>query len=172
MEQITGGNFEYVGAAEKEGAQRRVLETAWAHRGLTRDRVYTWAYGEEAEEGPRGPHAATVYVMTPDCSKWSQNTNGAPSAQAMAETEKVATMMRYAHATRPAVVVLESVSDLLGPERVRGCGRRIEQHLQSALPDYEWYGQALDAHEHGGAPMRRNRAFWVGVRPGKQKQIP
>ena len=172
MEQITGGNFEYVGAAEKEKVQRRVLEAAWAHRGLTRGRVYKWAYGEEAEEGPRGPNAATVYVMTPDCSKWSQNTNGAPTAQAMEETEKVATMMRYAHATRPAVVVLESVSDLLGPERVRGCGRRIEQHLQHALPDYEWYGQAIDAHEHGGAPMRRNRAFWMGVRPSKQKQIP
>ena len=172
MEQITGGEFEYVGAAEQEPVQRGVLEHAWAHRGLTRACIYKDAYGPEAEEGPQGERKATVYFMTPDCSKWSQNTNGAPTAEARAETEKVAQMMRYAREARPALVVLESVADLLGPARIRECGRLIERHLREALPDYGWYSQAVDAYTHGGVPMRRDRAFWMGIRPATPTRAP
>ena len=79
VEQITGGRFEYIGATERGKAQRRVLHAAWAHRGLTDERVMGEAYGPEAEEGPqtKGGEGATIFVMTPDCSKWSSNTSGA-----------------------------------------------------------------------------------------------
>ena len=162
MEQLTGGRFRYVAAAERGTAQRKILRAAWAHRGLRR--VYEDAYGEEATRGPT--ERVDVYMMTPVCSKWSKCQSGAEGmGEAMEETQVVGQMMRYAARARPAVVVLESVDDLLGPERMRGCGEEIERILHESLPDYEWRAQVVDAHEHGGAPMTRARAFWVGTRP-------
>ena len=162
MEQLTGGRFKYVAAAEKGAAQRKILRAAWAHRGLRK--IYEEAYSEEAATGPKGE--VDIYMMTPTCSKWSSSQGGKGKlAEAMEETKVVQRLMRYATRARPAVVVLESVSDLLGPVRMRSCGEEIERILRASLPDYEWRAQVVDAHEHGGVPMARARAFWVGTRP-------
>jgi len=87
----------------------------------------------------------------------------------MEETARVETMMKYTSRTRPALVVLESVGDLLGSERVRACGERMEKVMRAGLPDYDWRAQVVDAREHGGAPMARSRAFWVGTRPTEKR---
>jgi site-specific DNA-cytosine methylase len=73
--------------------------------------------------------------------------------------------MTYAKRVRPAVVVMESVADLLTSTRMRPCGEEIERHLREALPDYEWRKQVVDPARHMGVPMSRERAFWVGTRP-------
>jgi len=162
MEQLTKGRFKYVAAAEKGAAQRRILKAAWGHRGLKR--VYVDAYAKAAAKGPKGE--VDVYMMTPVCSKWSKCQSGkAKLAEAMAETKVVERLMQYAIHARPAVVILESVADLLGPARMRGCGEEIERILQESLPDYDWRAQVVDAYAHGGVPMARERAFWVGARP-------
>ena len=83
----------------------------------------------------------------------------------MEETEKITTLMAYAVAHRPAVVILESVGDLLTSQRVRACGAEIEARLRSALPNYEWRAQVVDPERHCKWPMRRERGFWVGTRP-------
>ena len=59
--------------------------------------------------------------------------HGQKLAEAMEETKVVQQLMRYATRARPAVVVLESVSDLLGPVRMRGCGEEIERILRANL---------------------------------------
>ena len=167
MEQVLGDRFRYLAAAEDGEGQRQILQAAWAHRGLEESAIYDDAYGEEAEAGPGEP--TDVYVMTPDCSKWSRCQNKSACGEAMEETRKVEAMMKYASRTRPAVVILESVGDLLGSERVRACGERMEEVMCAGLPDYDWRAQVVDAQEHGGAPMARARAFWVGTRPMKEQ---
>jgi len=163
MEQLVGDRLRYVAAAENGKAQRQILKAAWAHRGLTEARMYKEAYGEEAETGPT--ERVDVYVMTPECGRWSRCQNNIEMEKAMKETDKVAQLMKYAREARPAVVVLESVADLLGSERVRACGERLEEIMRTHLPDYEWRAQVVDAHAHGDEPMKRERAFWVGTRP-------
>ena len=159
MAQETQGNWQYVAAAEKDTAKRRVLLAAWGGvNGLSEATV--WHDATEMEGAPE----CDVYVMTPDCGRYSRLSQ-TDQAEALEATGMVRTLMRYATAKRPRVVVLESVADLLTSTRMRMCGEAIERHLQDALPDYEWSKQAVDASTHGGVPMRRDRAMWVGVRP-------
>ena len=59
---------------------------------------------------------------------------------------------------------MESVPDLLGNGEMRACGVEVERILSTALPDYVWRAQVVDAMAHGGVPMSRRRAFWVGTK--------
>ena len=159
MEHATQGRYRYVAAAEWSTAQRRILKAAWAHRGICEANLRRDAYGDDDVTTAR----ADVYVMTPECGRWSQE-GSATMADAMQETKRVETLMRYAKRVRPGVVMLESVPDLLGSGRMRACGVEIERILSTALPDYEWRAQVVDAMAHGGVPMSRRRAFWVGTK--------
>ena len=159
MEHVTNGNFRYMAASESKAAQRGILQRAWAHRGLRQEMIYGDAYGAESAAGPE----ADVYIMSPECGKWSREGN-TTRAQEMEETEKVGIMMQYAARVKPAVVIMESAEDLLGEGHTRASGAEIERQLKEALPGHEWRAQVVDAHRHGGVPMHRRRAFWVGTR--------
>ena len=167
VDQETGGNMEVVGAAERDARKRSILQEVWQDKGLKRARIYVDALGEDAADGPE----ADVFGMTPDCGKWS-SASTVSEEEAMAETGKVKLMMRYATRKRPRMVVLESVATLLGNGRMRRCGEAIEAALRGALPDYTWRAQIVDPWTHIGAPMRRERAFWVGTRPTATAQQP
>ena len=163
VEQVTDGRMTYVGAAENDMKKRKVLVASWAPRGITDDVILRNAFDETAL---RAAPESDVYVMTPDCGKYSKQSQTA-LREAMTETDKVRTLMVYAVQHRPRVVIMESVAELLKSTRMRACGEAIEGILQAALPDYGWHAQVLDPHVHAGVPMRRERAFWVGTRPAK-----
>ena len=161
MEQETKGRWRYARAAEKEKEREEVLLDAWGVRGLTEEKVQKDAYDVDALDA--APEC-DVLAMTPECGPYSRQSMTNLS-EAKTETKKVATMMRYAARVRPAVVIMESVADLLTSTRMRPCGEEIERHLREALPDYEWRKQVVDPARHIGVPMSRERAFWVGTRP-------
>ena len=48
---------------------------------------------------------ADVYVMTPECGRWSKE-GSATKAAAMQETKRIEVLMRYAKRVRPDVVML------------------------------------------------------------------
>ena len=101
MERATQGGFRYVAAAEWAPAQRRILKAAWAHRGMCEEKLRSDAYSDDDATVAR----ADVYVMTPECGRWSQE-GGATKAAAMQETTRIEVLMRYATRVRPGVVML------------------------------------------------------------------
>jgi hypothetical protein len=161
MEQETKGKWRYARAAEENKERASVLLDAWGGRGLTPTNVQEDAYDVNALDAAPD---CDVLAMTPECGPYSKQSMTS-LGEAMVETKKVAIMMTYAKRVRPAVVVMESVADLLTSTRMRPCGEEIERHLREALPDYEWRKQVVDPARHMGVPMSRERAFWVGTRP-------
>ena len=65
-------------------------------------------------------------------------------------------MLAYARTRRARVIVVENVAEK------DGLGA-IETAL-NAVGGYAWSMQELCPHVHAGQPVRRARAFWVGVR--------
>ena len=163
MEQETQGKWEYVRAEEKNRKKREVLTASWAHRGMTAERVRHDAHQTTTAELATAP-GSDVYVITPDCGKYSRQSQTDPAIAAR-ETETVATLLQYATAKRPAIVIMESVADLLTSTRMRACGAAIEHHMQRALPDYRWYAQVVDPYRHMDTAMSRERAYWMGIKP-------
>jgi site-specific DNA-cytosine methylase len=163
MEQETQGKWEYVRAEEKNKKKRAVLTASWTHRGMTAERIRRDAHRTTAAELAAAPES-DVYVMTPDCGKYSRQSQTDPT-EAARETETVATLLQYATAKRPAIVIMESVADLLTSKRMRACGAAIERHMRQALPDYKWYAQVVDPHRHMDSAMSRERAYWMGIKP-------
>lgn len=165
IERITRGRMQYAFAAEKDGAKRRVLEKAWEGYGL-KSHIHRDAKDIEAITGEQV--SVDVFGATPDCGRWSRlatrSGNERRRQRAREAARDMKTWIAYAIARQPAIVIIESVSELQKDGKEREHGEVIEENLQRHLPTYQWYKQVVGARKHAGKPMDRERAFWVGVR--------
>jgi hypothetical protein len=161
VEQLTKGKWEYVQAAEEALVQRKILKEAWSKRGLTEARIAEDAFDEDMLAA--APES-DMLAVTMDCGAFSKQSQTTTTA-AMHEVSKLEGIMKYASRCKPALVIVENAADLIKSVRMRACGEAMEACMKEALPEYTWRAQVIDAKEHAGIPMDRERAFWVGTRP-------
>lgn len=159
MEQLTSGHWTYAHAYEKGIVQRKVLLAAWAHRGLTEEKIGKDAYDtQRATATPR----TDVLIMTPECGKYSRMTHDEETTRK--EAQRMEKLARHISAAQPRVVVFETVSEMLTSETKREYMGIIMTHLRSAAGDgYHWKAQVVDAEAHCDEPMHRARAFVVAT---------
>jgi hypothetical protein len=148
------GDWQYVGASEKEPKRASLLVEAWAARGLRTESVATDA---RDPAGCAEAQPADLWVMTPNCEPWSTRNRLASTAERAQSMRDVREMLAHARAHGPSVVVVENVETAeLFPV--------LSEVLVSALPGYRPFTQVIDSREHGGVPHDRKRRFWVLVR--------
>jgi hypothetical protein len=143
-----GGAFTYVHAAECRPDARSVLRRAW---GLAESAIHADARDPAASAAP----CVDLYVASPDCTHFSRRRHGKTSASIADGAQQVAATLGFVIAGRARVVVVENVAE---PDGVGA----INTVLRGA--PYTWHYQRLDALEHAGQPVSREREFWVGLR--------
>ena len=141
------GAWEYVHAAECDAAPRGVLARAW---GLSPSEIYADAADTaDADE-------VDLYMVSPDCSKFSRRFHGRDVdtvADGAVDTQRV---LAFVQARRAELVVVENVAESDGVSAITT--------ILTGIGGYTWMKQTLSAREHAGAPVTREREFWVGIR--------
>ena len=141
------GAWEYVHAAECDAAPRGVLARAW---GLGPDDIYMDA------ADTAGAAQVDLYIISPDCSKFSRRFHGRDVETVVdgaVDTERV---LAFVRARRAEIVVVENVAESDGVSAITT--------ILAGIEGYTWMKQTLSAREHAGAPVTREREFWVGLR--------
>lgn len=152
VDAVLDGAWTYVFASEKDPTSRRALGCAWLARGLDPGSVYEDALGVDARYAP----AVDLYVMTPDCGAHSPRNHERTSSKEHTSMANVWKGLEYVRLRRPAIVVCENVDmvGVVGP--LTGMFGR--------LPGYKIETAMLDPRSVAGAPIVRERRFWVLVR--------
>ena len=144
--------FDYVFASEKERRPRDALRRAWGRYGLTAEHTYDDACGPEATTAPE----VDLWVCTPTCESYSKrNHNRTVKAQNLS-LGKVWKSLQYVVNRRPAVVVIENVTEVGATGPMSGLLARLEGYAVEA-------GE-LDPRTTAHAPIARERYFWVLTR--------
>ena len=110
------------------------------------------ATDDGADDAPYVDH----WVFTPDCGPHSSRNHVRSPREQAAALAMAAKAFRYAHRVRPLSIVVENVNE---PGVVAGITAIV-----TSLTGYAWKLQILDSLTHAGVPVKRERAFWVGVR--------
>ena len=97
-------------------------------------------------------------VTTPNCEAYSKRNHGRTHADQRASLEDVWRGLGYVRRRRPRVVVVENATDVSAEGPITGLLARLEGYsLESGI---------LDPRTTAGAPMARERRFWVLTREG------
>jgi site-specific DNA-cytosine methylase len=97
-----------------------------------------------------------LYMISPDCSKFSRRFHGRDAETVVdgaIDTERV---LAFVRARRAEIVVVENVAENDGVSAITT--------ILASVGGYTWMKQKLSAREHAGAPVTREREFWVGLR--------
>ena len=116
----------------------------------------TQIYWDAAGADAAAAAPVDLFVLTPECVSFSSRNHGRDATLVADGGVHVDDMLAYVRARRARVVVVENVAEK------DGLGA-IETALHAA-GGYVWSMQILCPHVHAGQPVRRERAFWVGVR--------
>ena len=145
-------NWQYMHAAEKDLGPRAVLADAW---GLDPQHIYSDAASTQAVTAP----TVDLFVLSPDCNKFSARNRGrntaTPGALQAAGAADATAVMGFVFAARARIVVVENVNDPDGAAMLRSSLSRAKA--------YFWRSQMLDPPQHAGVPAKRERRFFVGI---------
>ena len=143
------GRWAYVHAAEADPTPRKVLGKAWC---LGQSCLFRDASSAEARDAPE----CDLFVFSPDCVDFSRRRHGRDEHTLASGAMAVSRMLGFISERKAAIVVVENVDE---PD---GVGAITD--LLAEMGGYSWRSQALDSLVHAGAPVRRRRHFWLGVR--------
>ncbi|KAL1503718.1 hypothetical protein AB1Y20_012190 [Prymnesium parvum] len=141
MEEELGGAWRYAFASERAPHVRRALLHTWARRGLAAPRCHDDAAGHAATHEA----AVDLWSLTPSlCER-----RGASLSEVWAS-------LGYARAAAPRVILVENAAEPEVSEPLTG--------LLQRLAGYKVASATLDPRTSVGAPMARERRFWVLTR--------
>jgi hypothetical protein len=150
-----GDNFSYVFASEKDDTVREALLDAWGHHGLT-----SALCGSDAtSQASVNREKVDLWVITPTCEAYSKRNHTTGSGEAAAQnmtSSKVWKALEYVRLKRPRVVVVENVAEASAQGPITGLLSRIEGYTLEVC--------ALGPQLTAGAPMARDRQFWIMTR--------
>lgn len=141
-----GRDMFYVWAAEQDEGAREVLCAAW---NLLPSDVYPDAAAVDDDVW------CDLHVCSPDCIEFSKRKHGKTDESVAGGAVSAHDVLRYVRSARACVVVVENVGD---PD-AEGA---ITTVLTRECGSYSWRYQRLGACKHAGAPVERERGFWVG----------
>ena len=147
-----GRDWTYLFASELNDRVRLALLSAWADRGLLGDCCYTDARSEDAVSGP----SLDLWVSSPPCESHSKRNMRRNEGDQRLSWADVWSSLEYVVRRRPKVVVMENVTDPSAVSPMTG--------LLTRLPGYAVESGRLDPPSVAGAPMARDRHFWVLIR--------
>jgi hypothetical protein len=150
-----GANWTYEFASEANATVRAGLISAWEPRGLSMAKCYTDSEGLWAR---LSAPTVDLFVTTPKCNLHSRRNHHVERADVCASLMDVWRSLEYVRTARPKVVVVENVNE---PSAIGGIGG-----LLARLAGYEAEGGTLEPQEVAGAPVARDRHYWVLVRTG------
>ena len=148
---LTEGKFSYEFAAERETRARTVLQRAW---GLEPRPPSMYTEAAELEQADLPP--LDLCCITPSCLRLSRRRHERDAmlvAQGILDAAEVCAVVRRRAA---AVVVVENVAE---PDAIAGISLLLKD-----IGGYTWRMQILSPLKHGGEPVERVRAIWLGVR--------
>ena len=151
VDEATGGEWEYSFASEANETTRGGLLRAWGQRGLRDEMCFRSAQSPEATAAPY----VDLMVITANCEDYSPRNHSRDAAKQRSSLEDVWECLSYVRAQRPRVLVVENSTDA-----------RVVAPLTGLLSRLEWYtleAGELDPREVAGAPVARERHFWVLV---------
>ena len=152
VELATGGEWSYAFASEPEGVPRSGLLAAWGCRGLEEARCYRDAREGEALTAP----AVDLFVITANCEAHSRRNHLQTASDQRASVDDVWRSLAYVRNMRPRAVVMENVNEASSVGPLTGLLARLE--------GYKMEAGAQDPGTDGGAPMSRERHFWLLTR--------
>ena len=155
LEQEFGGNFMYLFASEKDATVRKALLAAWGGHGLEPDMCGVDATSDASTHREK----VDLWVITPTCESYSKRNHSTGVAEATAQnmaTAKVWQALEYVRLKRPRVVVVENVAEASAQGPITGLLSRVEGYTLEAC--------ALGPQDAVGAPMARDRQFWILTR--------
>ena len=144
---FVGVAFYDAAATEIQPKLAAELARIYAPRGLSRDRVFSDACSPEYAAAP---HAHLWFGSFP-CEPFSRRNHLRSEATYRAAAGVVDSMLAYARARRPPLIILENVDEVDGVAIISAA-------LES-LPGYAFARLSLAASSHGD--MARSRSFWV-----------
>jgi hypothetical protein len=152
VELATGGAWSYAFASESDKVPRAGLLAAWGCRGLAAERCYADATEGEALTA----QAVDLFVITANCEAHSRRNHHQSAEDQRASVEDVWASLGYVRHARPRAVVMENVSEPSTVGALTGLLARLEGYTVET--------GVLDPATDGGAPMTRERQFWVLTR--------
>jgi hypothetical protein len=150
-----GFGFSYVFASEQDKSVRRALIAAWCEHGLVPDQCDVDATSEASIHREE----VDLFVITPTCESYSKRNHLVGVAESTAQnmaTSKVWQALGYVRLRRPRVVVVENVAEASAQGPITGLLSRIEGYTLEAC--------VLGPQDAAGAPMARDRQFWILTR--------
>jgi hypothetical protein len=155
LEQEFGDNFTYLFASEKNATVRKALLAAWSGHGLESGQCDVDATSQASVHREK----VDLWVITPTCESYSKRNHSTGEAETTAQnmaSAKVWQALEYVRLKRPRVVVVENVAEASAQGPITGLLSRIEGYTLEAC--------ALGPQEAAGAPMARDRQFWILTR--------
>jgi hypothetical protein len=155
VEQEFGDNFAYVFASEKDPTVRKALLATWGRYGLEPGMCDADATSEASITREK----VDLWVITPTCESYSKRNHSTGAVESTAQniaTAKVWQALEYVRLKRPRVVVVENVAEASAQGPITGLLSRVEGYTLEAC--------ALGPQFTAGAPMARDRQFWLLTR--------
>ena len=152
VQEVFGSGFSHAFASERDRKVADLCARAWAHRGLSRDRVFEDACSEAACELAPGPRP-DIWSVTPPCVAYSRRNMRKSEEEARNEMRSFDRMLDYARFHAPRAIIVENVDEPFASS----C---IDSAL-AALTGYEGESFVTEARDSG--QMARRRRFWVFV---------
>ena len=147
VDMIRPGAWVYSHAAESEAAQRAVFTSAW---GLSEEDIF-----HDAQHAGQGA-LVDLYAVSPDCANFSRRNHSRDVGAIADGATDASAVLAFVKERRAAVVVIENVDEVDGVAAITT--------VLLGIGGYTWREQKLNPGEHAGAPVARERHFWVGVR--------
>ena len=151
VEAETGGEFTYSFASEVDETVQAALLAAWGGNGLDSGSCHSDARVAPAID----ERYVDLWVITANCEKHSKrnhNPNEKDQAQSVSDVWK---SLEYARRRRPKVIIMENVNEASATGPLTGLLARLEGYTMEAGPLRP---------NMAGAPMSRDRYFWVLTR--------
>ena len=149
---LSGCDFEYVFAAERDESMQAILSATWGRRGLTDDRVY-----DDARLLARnGAPWVDLAVITSECGEFSRRKRAKERRLQANSLQDISDALDYVRSVRPRAVVIENVDE---PSLVL-----FVDDLVGGIAGYRWERVVIDPTVHSEWPMHRRRCYWIGMR--------
>ena len=149
---LSGYDFEYVLAAERDSDLRSILGVTWRHRGLTDSHIY-----EDARLlAQNGAPWVDLVVISPECSEFSRRKRDKKRKLQACSLQDTSDALDYVRLMRPRAVVIENVDE---PSLIL-----FVDDLVGGIDGYRWERVVIDPAVHSQWPMHRRRCYWIGMR--------
>lgn len=152
VEAELGCDWAYLFASELNDRVRLALLSAWSAHGLLESHCHTDARSDAAV----AELAVDLWVSSPPCEAHSKSNRKRKEGDQRLSWADVWASLAYVVKRRPKVVVMENVTDPSAVGPMTG--------LLTRLPGYAVEAGSLDPPGFAGAPMARDRHFWVLIR--------